>query len=563
MKIKNFEDIKKIDEELACLFLDSNDAVKWVNTINSGGVKEWIKKNNKQYWDVVRFVSLQRGVLGKLQKDRKTMNLHREDFARILMKYCPEALDKSDTVKSLKSNMEQYKYAKKFRNLSIVLETHEVRLHIKAVENIFDEVPVIEEQNEHVKPSLEDILNNYLHSIVEEKKDGFPCSKIVIRPQYNNTNPAIAIETYKSKAMLDDKLPSHIEAYEIIDGVLEKGKLSEFIVDYENIPNIKLFVVSAHGLKPEICKIAREKNVGYVRLNPDKDMTSDCYVLPRSINDYERQLHDMKVIEGLQPMSVPLLVFDRDKITASLSDSLNEYNVAIKPHQKLRINYLKKEEIEKRVNAITAPFVDEKISEIRMLWDLAQKATFRPYDLFANADFSIDPFSYADQVGLKHDVRAFEDESQLGLLDITKKQVFLNSSCMNNYERHRFTMAHELGHYILHFPIFEKMSVVSVGDTDSTLDEGSKNRVEFQANLFASYLLMPEKLIIYLYSVLYQMYEINEYGGSIRYIYYSPNQKETWPLYNNVVGTMSRILDVSIQALEIRLQELNLLKKDE
>lgn len=52
--------------------------------------------------------------------------------------------------------------------------------------------------------------------------------------------------------------------------------------------------------------------------------------------------------------------------------------------------------------------------------------------------------------------------------------------------RHRFTVAHELGHYVLH-SLSGKIHPLVVGRS------GSDNRAEWEANWFAAAFLMPEK----------------------------------------------------------------------
>ena len=560
MNIKNFEDIKKIDEELACLFLDSNDAVKWVNTINSGGVKEWIKKNNKQYWEVVRFVSLQRGILGKLRNDKKTRYLPRGVFAQILMKYCPDALDKSDTVQSLKSSMERYKYKEKLYDLSKVLDAHEVRLHIKEVEKLLDQEILTYSEEQEKQPKLEDLLYKYLCHIVEEKNTGFPYSKVIVRPSYDEIAPAISVETFYSEEFLKNKQPSRIDAYEFIDGTLELSKLNELYGKYSDYRNVKLFVVSTNGLRNDVYEKAKEKRIGYVRIDPKKDMTSKNYVLPRSIEDYTKQKYNLEMIEGEQPMSVPMLVMDEFGITSSLSDSLSKHNVKIKKQHQIDVKYIKDEEIEAYADEITKPYVADIIRLLKTLLNAKQYSNF---EFLKVAEVSIDPFVCAESVGLSHSLVPLENNLQLGLLDIKNRHAILKSNHLTNNGRFRFTMAHELGHFLLHVKSFEKLGVTSCGDTEETLSDKNARRLEYQANHFASCLLMPKDLIAYLYFILYKDYSIDVYGGKYSYIYYSSKQMETWPLYNNVVGTMSHILDVSIQALEIRLQKLGLLKKDE
>ena len=56
--------------------------------------------------------------------------------------------------------------------------------------------------------------------------------------------------------------------------------------------------------------------------------------------------------------------------------------------------------------------------------------------------------------------------------------------------RDRFTIAHELGHYFLHYRAPESHRV---GGPTSTFTRLGRNTAETQANVFASNLLMPEK----------------------------------------------------------------------
>lgn len=72
-----------------------------------------------------------------------------------------------------------------------------------------------------------------------------------------------------------------------------------------------------------------------------------------------------------------------------------------------------------------------------------------------------------------------------------------HSNRLNDY---RFSLAHEIGHYVLHKDKFEEMSF---SDPESWYNE-QMNRIndehnkyfEIQANKFASYLLMPTKAVI-------------------------------------------------------------------
>ena len=109
---------------------------------------------------------------------------------------------------------------------------------------------------------------------------------------------------------------------------------------------------------------------------------------------------------------------------------------------------------------------------------------------------------YAERVGVHHDVynesgRADTDELAVRLggrivfadspesLVVDKPKsftIFLPN--LTSERRDRFTVAHEIGHYFLHYRL-PKI------DGARTFGRGERNRAETQANVFASSLLMP------------------------------------------------------------------------
>jgi Zn-dependent peptidase ImmA (M78 family) len=70
--------------------------------------------------------------------------------------------------------------------------------------------------------------------------------------------------------------------------------------------------------------------------------------------------------------------------------------------------------------------------------------------------------------------------------------VYLSS--ITSAERDRFTIAHELGHYVLHFPMvrrkYEANAMIATRWVDE--DDPEQKRAEWEANGFAAAFLMPE-----------------------------------------------------------------------
>ena len=549
MKIESFEDIKAIDSKLACLFLRQDEAVKWINAIN-GGIKEWIERNNKQYWEVVRFVTWSRGILGVVKKDKKSIVLTRENFARVLLKFCPDAVTDHETIEAIKASMEHYPYTGQLKNLEKTLDGHFVRHHIRDVEALLDSNTIVEqtEPKEPSVPTLEEKVEKYCRTIVDEKTDRFPCSKVCVRPQYNDITPALSIETYESRRFLHEGLPSGIVAFEFIRDTLQMNKLYEFIGQYSS-KHIKLFIVSSKGLLPEVRALAFEKHIGYVRLNPKKEMTSENFELPRSIEDYSKQMLYIEMLKGKKPINIPQLVMDDSDITPFLADVLREQGVSVKSTHAFFVPYISPNNIEDRVESLIGNDVQSIINKLRVSGLGAEGC-------------SINPNTYATSLGLTYSTKEMEGEPQLGKLNVKKKHITLYTTRTDAHSM-RFTMAHELGHYVLHSPLFKEKNIVTVGETSETLsfiNNESSRWLECQANMFASNLLMPKKLVVALYGILFKKYVQDIYGDSIHPLYYNPKQRETWNSYNNIVRTMAMILDVSQMAMDIRLQSLGLLK---
>lgn len=93
---------------------------------------------------------------------------------------------------------------------------------------------------------------------------------------------------------------------------------------------------------------------------------------------------------------------------------------------------------------------------------------------------------------------------------------------MTSNRRDRFTIAHELGHYFLHYLEPEV-------DGPRTFGRGERNRAETQANIFAAALLMPTEFF-----------------------------RQAHKRFGNDWWTLAEIFGVSPKAAEVRAQVLGL-----
>ena len=88
----------------------------------------------------------------------------------------------------------------------------------------------------------------------------------------------------------------------------------------------------------------------------------------------------------------------------------------------------------------------------------------------------------------------FSDPEFLGGIDFDKNEIYVNVAIENHDGRYAFTVAHEIGHHVLHKEVYLK---IDGADEKQILcrDTGDKPHIEVEADRFAAALLMPSKAI--------------------------------------------------------------------
>ncbi|NKJ03853.1 ImmA/IrrE family metallo-endopeptidase [Rhizobium sp. SG741] len=112
----------------------------------------------------------------------------------------------------------------------------------------------------------------------------------------------------------------------------------------------------------------------------------------------------------------------------------------------------------------------------------------------------VDPVAVANELGLKVFNATFDDEGIHGLIAKrpTNTSIFVNVN--DKPVRKRFTVAHELGHFVLHLAAGEgefidtQDNFRTVQDPDTPWDD--TRRAEWEANVFAAALLMPREAVL-------------------------------------------------------------------
>lgn len=142
----------------------------------------------------------------------------------------------------------------------------------------------------------------------------------------------------------------------------------------------------------------------------------------------------------------------------------------------------------------------------------------------------------------------------LGSANFDRKSIQINYH--DNEERQRFTIAHEVGHFRLGHERFLRSETIIApdlfadGEATSSFNYG---RLEFQANFFASELLLPSQLFETKTRQIRNAVGILDRGHGFIFV---DNQPCNYGPYNALLSNLSFYFKVSSQAIEIKLKRM-------
>jgi Zn-dependent peptidase ImmA (M78 family) len=149
-------------------------------------------------------------------------------------------------------------------------------------------------------------------------------------------------------------------------------------------------------------------------------------------------------------------------------------------------------------------------------------------------DMVVDPVRLANDAGIRVFNAKFGQDDVHGLIALRNGQAKIYLNAEDHPVRKRFTVAHELGHYVLHLAGGEGEFIDDIDNFRIPVDPETawteSRRKEWEANTFAAALLMNEALV-----------------------------RRKWPEIQDVDG-MARWFQVSEPAMAIRLETLGLIQ---
>ena len=307
--------------------------------------------------------------------------------------------------------------------------------------------------------------------------------------------------------------------------------------------NVKGVMITSSQYSSNTLTLARNKGIGLYRVFKQElipDTNRKARFGEQSLNE-----NINAVICGEAPPTSRDYIFDYCSFDNISSYLLYLNIIDKKPKEKefeLKVPFLSLTEIEQ---------ISEKIIGVNFL------ETIQPTSLtFICDDLEKE---YGLRIIVDEDLGYSGNKEILGKISFSSPCVYISPKLKNESHRWRFTLAHEIGHFILHTEILSKIYMEAIDteasiNNDIILDNKSLKRIELQANIFASALLMPEKSFLPVAQFAFSQNRVNR--GRL----YLDNQPCNRDLFYKVANEISSHFNVSVEAVKYRLIAHNLME---
>lgn len=306
---------------------------------------------------------------------------------------------------------------------------------------------------------------------------------------------------------------------------VDVGDINEFAHKVEVLGATKGILISSHGFQMGAVNMARYSNIALARVDDE--------------NNIEWYLHrvghrDLRTFESFKKEVTRRVLYH-----TAILDGYEGYTSLVDYFCK--VLHLESTFLQKSIPYLTDDEIKNKTVE------------FLGGKKFAFVDnLNLKFFCIKNKIQVKDN---YDCHGVLGRCDFLNNIIYVDSSLNDDQHRYRFVFAHEIGHSYLHRKLLMNI-LSSAEDVDLDRQAGCldwEKRLEIQANLFASFLLMPEIPMVNKYFELKR-----KLGYKDTECLYLDNQAININDCNFVFSNLSRFFNVSIQVVKYRLIDTRL-----
>ncbi len=334
---------------------------------------------------------------------------------------------------------------------------------------------------------------------------------------------------------------------------VEVGEIEQFNAKVEQVAaaNAKAIFVTTSSFQSGARKYAKSKGIGLIRYVDPYELKWELRRSPSAItsstsNIFAHEIENVLSVESYKGRLFDFVFDSRVRSTNSLWDFFEDLLQDLEnDDQKIAAILNRRSKLDSLVPYITHEQIE----------DLSQQIL----GLCGYTDAAIDLNKISAQIpNLKVIDSNSSAEKILGTASFDPPEIILYPDAETN--RRRFTYAHELSHFLLNHGKFMRRD--SCEESDISALKGSSilpeeiQRMEYQANLLASCLLMPRQSFIRSFMRIARNLDIQNRGFG--YIYYDQqpcNVKD----YMLVTSSLMKLFEVSRTSARIRLETLGLL----
>lgn len=324
---------------------------------------------------------------------------------------------------------------------------------------------------------------------------------------------------------------------------VQVGDVETFSDRVRQVGGHKGIMITASPFQKSALQIAKSRKIGVVRINSSNEIEwinhrLDEKDLTGKIEDLDEALSSDKSLESAVLGSIDGFVFASMQDLFMYLGIIDQY---FPPLKDLKIPYIEDEKIEQRIGELDLYHCyDHYKLNIGKLCE-------RVSELF-DANIVLDEFPNAGFQG-----------TSIGKIQYNPLTIYVNPSVGRDSARWRFTVAHEIGHLVLHsFILRDYFASNSDNDDLQIISPGISNevikRMEIQANKFAALLLMPTSYFNKAVNNYFRRESINK--GFI----YLDHQPQNVKLVMSLLSELETIFGVSKEAAKVKLKQLKLLK---
>jgi Zn-dependent peptidase ImmA (M78 family) len=331
--------------------------------------------------------------------------------------------------------------------------------------------------------------------------------------------------------------------------------IEEFSSKLKQIGANKGIIISNNSMQKGALKAAQNYKMGFIRVMGNSKMKWELTRIMRYSSDFTERANNHKSIEDAlinedlnnarsrmycwyNNYTNSLRTFLFNILPEDARGTLNNYVSIREPVQKQTspiVSFLSCEEIQKE-----CLYIHEAIN-----YRVGAVALKDVLDLLKRDDGVL--VEYEDDLGERSDNKRI-----LGAIEFNPPKIIISKSACGNLHRERFTLAHELGHYLLGHGKYLVREKYDVDDESDFIVNVEIKRLEWQANYFAASLLLPEKNFNKQFCQILEEEDIRNRGYGPLYVdRQACNQQDYYKVTNKLVKYFS----ASRQAVTIRLKE--------